>query len=630
MTQRDQALQTEMVRALKAVMEGRTLPEAEARSAMIALLSGETPIEQIAAFLTSFHFRPPTGEELAGFVSALRGQALTVDLDASVAHDLIDVCGTGGDGLGSFNVSTCVAFVVAASGQSIAKHGNRAVSSRCGSFDVLEALEVPFAEDAESTRAMLEAHGLAFLFAPSFHPALKRLAPLRRNLGFRTVLNALGPLLNPVGVRRQLIGVYSDHLLVPMAEALGRLGADRALIVRGEDGSDEISISAATRMAFLDRGRIEVSQIEPEDFGLARAPVTTIAGGDPRENAERLRFALSGEPSPCRDIVLLNAAAALMVGGKAVDIREGLWIAAEAIDSGRARTLLKEMARRNASSVSNKSNANVAMSSIPFLDEIAALTRERVARARQVLPFEELEARARRARTPLNFRARLESSPRPRILAEVKTKSPSQGVILEDGDPVAIARDYAHAGAAAISVLTEPHRFGGRIENLMRIRAELPEMPLLMKDFVLDPYQIFEARVTGADAVLLIVSLLGEGETARFMKIASDLGLATLVEVHDERELDFALDAGAKLVGVNNRDLRSLSVSLDVSRRLARRASAAGVAGVTLVSESGIESREDILALEPLGFDVFLIGTRLTREGRPGDALASLRGEKVL
>lgn len=326
-----------MKNSLKLLIKGSPLSLDEAQSLMDAVISGELTPEQIGYFLAVYEFRIPTGVELAGFAQALLKKSLSIGLEED---SLVDVCGTGGDGLSMFNVSTCVAFVVAASGLKVAKHGNRAVSSRCGSFDVLEALEFPIAHNGKEASASIKNHGITFLFAPSFHPVLGVLSTIRRNLGVRTILNALGPLLNPAGVKRQLIGVYSSKLLGPMAEALAILGAEEAMIVHGEDGSDEISLTAPTLVAHLKEGVINQYKIFPEQFGLKTSSVEDLAGGEAQENAKILVQVLEGIQGPCRNITLLNAGAALLVGGRARSLEEGIQQAADAIDSGRALKLI--------------------------------------------------------------------------------------------------------------------------------------------------------------------------------------------------------------------------------------------------------------------------------------------------
>jgi anthranilate phosphoribosyltransferase len=326
--------------ALQAVLQGIDLTRAEASEVMLAMITGEMKPEQIGALLLALRLKTESVDEITGFVHALRSHATPVQLSIANA---IDVCGTGGDGLGTFNVSTTASFVIAAAGQPIAKHGNRSVSSRCGSFDVLEALGLRFLESAAAVNQEMETFGIAFMFAPAFHPTLKNVMQLRKSLGVRTVFNLLGPLLNPAGVKRQLIGVYEQSLVERVAEVLGELGTEEAMIVRGLDGLDEISLCAPTEVAHLRDGRVQMYQICPEDFGMSRADHSYLIGGDAQDNAAILVRILAGERGPRRDLVLLNSAAALLVGGHAENFKDGLAQAAAAIDSGRALILLKRM-----------------------------------------------------------------------------------------------------------------------------------------------------------------------------------------------------------------------------------------------------------------------------------------------
>jgi anthranilate phosphoribosyltransferase len=332
-----------VIKALQQVLRGTSLNSATSEIAMSDVLERRALPEQVGAFLAAMQFRAPTAAEIVGFVRALRQRALPVPLSPELASGLIDVCGTGGDGGGTFNISTACAFVVAAGGVKVAKHGNRAVSSRAGSFDVLEALGVPFCDTANETERSLELHGLAFLYAPSFQPALRELGALRRALGVRTVFNVLGPLLNPASVRRQVIGVYSAELLLPVAEALLELGATHAFVVHGECGGDELSICAPTRVAQLANGRITQFRIDPVALGIASSGSTPLKGGSAAENALLLENVLRGEIGPRRNAVALNAAAAFIVGGRAESISEGLLLAERELTSGRAHALLEKM-----------------------------------------------------------------------------------------------------------------------------------------------------------------------------------------------------------------------------------------------------------------------------------------------
>ncbi len=325
---------------LARIVDGETLDREEARSVMQLIMRGEATPAQIAGFLVALRIRGETVDEIAGFAAAMRAAANPIDLETS---GLVDTCGTGGDGADTFNISTAAALVAAAAGVRIAKHGNRAVSSACGSADVLEALGVTLVADQESLRRSLAGAGLAFLFAPSQHPAMKHAVGPRRELGLRTVFNLLGPLTNPAGARRQVVGVYDPALVRPLAEVLGQLGADRALVVHGAGGMDELSLLGATEVAEWNGEEVRTYSVEPEDAGLTRAGAAELAGGSAPDNAAIVRSILAGEPGPRRDIVLLNAGAALQVGGAAETLSQGVEAAGKAIDSGAASNTLERL-----------------------------------------------------------------------------------------------------------------------------------------------------------------------------------------------------------------------------------------------------------------------------------------------
>ncbi len=320
--------------------EGETLSEAEAEAAFGAIMSGEATQAQIAGLLMAMRVRGETVAELAGAVRAMRARMLAVE----APEDAIDVCGTGGDGAGTLNVSTAVTFVVAGSGVAVAKHGNRALSSRTGGADVLVALGVDIDVKLERLPEILIAANCAFLFAPRHHAALRHAAGPRVELGPRTIFNLLGTLANPAGVRRQLTGVFAPHWVRPMAEALGRLGSEAVWIVHGQ-GLDELTLAGPNRVAALADGVIREFTVTAADAGLDAAPIEAIAGGDASQNAQALAALLDGAPGPYRDTVLLNAAAALVVAGQARDLRQGVAVAARAIDSGAAASALDTLRR---------------------------------------------------------------------------------------------------------------------------------------------------------------------------------------------------------------------------------------------------------------------------------------------
>ncbi|MEI9992181.1 MAG: anthranilate phosphoribosyltransferase [Rhizomicrobium sp.] len=323
---------------LKRVAAGERLDADEAAKAFGAIMAGEVSETRIAALVTALAVRRPTVDEIVGAVRAMRAKMTTIEANPYA----IDLCGTGGDGVGTLNISTACAFVVAACGVPVAKHGNRSMSSKSGTADCLEALGVNIAlSPAAASRCLREA-GLCFLFAQAYHPAMKYAAPVRRELGFRTIFNLIGPLSNPARVRRQLVGVYDKDWCVPLAEVLGRLGAERAWVVNG-DGLDELAISGPSHVAILEDGKVSTREIGPEDAGLSWAPLKAIAGGTAEENAAALQRLFDGETGAYRDIVLINAAAALIVADKAKDLREGARLAAQALDSGAARAKLEKI-----------------------------------------------------------------------------------------------------------------------------------------------------------------------------------------------------------------------------------------------------------------------------------------------
>ena len=329
--------------AIGRVAVGASLSEDEAYVVMNQIMDGEATPSQISALITGMRMKGETVDEIVGFARAMREHATPVRPTVS---GYIDTCGTGGDGLHTFNISTTTAFVAAGAGVPVAKHGNRAVSSAAGSADVLEALGIDLSLNATDVGRCVDEAGVGFLFAQALHSSMRHAGPTRREIGIRTVFNILGPLTNPAGAKRQLLGVYDAGLAPVMAEVAGRLGAERVLVVNGHPGMDEVSGSGSTTVAEFDAdtGEVRVSQITPESVGIARGTLADIAGGDAAENAAIVRAVLGGEAGPRRDVVLLNAAAALLAAGKAADLAEGVALARESIDSGRALASLEALA----------------------------------------------------------------------------------------------------------------------------------------------------------------------------------------------------------------------------------------------------------------------------------------------
>jgi anthranilate phosphoribosyltransferase len=340
--------------ALATVVEGGTLPRAAARAAMGAVMDGEATPAQLAALLVALRMRGETIDELAGFAEAMRDRVVRVDAPAGT----VDTCGTGGDGAGTFNISTAAAFVVAATGVPVAKHGNRAVTSRSGSADVLEALGVRTDHDAASASIALRDIGFAFLFAPGFHPAMRHAGPTRREIGVRTALNLLGPITNPAGTRRQVIGVGDPAAAPRLAQVLRALGAERVLVVHG-DGLDELPLDGSGVIHDVTPAGVERRTVDPVAVGLRRAATAALAGASPADNAVLVEGVVAGaDRGPRRDVVLLNAGAAFVAAGRATDLGAGVALAAATIDAGAVAALLARLRDEKAAADREKAAAD--------------------------------------------------------------------------------------------------------------------------------------------------------------------------------------------------------------------------------------------------------------------------------
>ncbi len=569
---------------------GHRLSRQEMNDAVTQMLEGRASAVQIGALLAVLASRGETVDELIGAVTAVRAQAQMISVKQP---GFVDTCGTGGDGAGTFNISTAAAIVTAACGVTVAKHGNRSVSSRCGSADVLTALGVNIELSPSQVEACISATRLGFLFAPAHHPAFRHLAEVRRELGVRTLFNLVGPLSNPAGAKRQVIGVFDPKWVPLVAEALAALGVEHALVVHG-GGLDELSVSGETLVEEV-RGTERTSyRVTPESVGLPRSPQASLKGGTAEENALIIRGVLAGEPGACRDIVVLNAAAALVVAGWVDSLKAGVELACEAIDLGAAERVLNYFVR-------------FTNNTFTTLDAIVA----------SVAPEAELFEERRSSKSL--FAALSPAGGAIKVVAEVKRASPSAGAIADIVDPVALAMRYSAAGAAGVSVLTELKHFGGSLHDLRAVSAADQMAPTLRKDFVTHPAQIINARRVGASAVLLIAAVLGS-KLKRFIELCKSHEIDALVEVHDSEELERALVGGAQIIGINHRDLRTFELDLGLSARLIPRIPTS----VRVVCESGVRSLDDARRLRDGGASNLLIGELLVRSADPGALIHAL------
>jgi anthranilate phosphoribosyltransferase len=579
--------------ALARVIEHREIFREEMLSVMRAIMSGEVTPTMIAAIIVGLRVKKETIGEIAAAAEVMREFATKVPVRDP--DRLIDIVGTGGDGAHTFNISTAASFVCAAAGARVAKHGNRSVSSKSGSADVLEALGANINLSPEAIGRCIDEVGVGFMFAPLHHGAMKHAAPVRRELGVKTIFNILGPLTNPAGARLELMGVFHPDLVGIQARVLQRLGSRRVMVVHGLESLDEISISGPTMVAELKDDRIVEYQLQPRDVGLSVHDGENIRVDGVERSRAMVLAALANETGAARDIVALNAGAG--------DPRQ----------------------RRGARQARRLRRSDPHPSMTDILQRILAVKAEEVARAKGDRPPAAMEREARLAAPPRDFagalRARIAAG-KPAVIAEIKKASPSRGVLRERFDPAAIAASYERNGAACLSVLTDAQFFQGALDHLRQARAAC-SLPVLRKDFIVDPYQVHEARAAGADCVLLIVAALDVPRMRELEAAAHALGMAVLVEAHDAAELEQALSLATPLIGINNRNLRTFETRLETTLELLSRIPA----GRMVVTESGILSSADVARLRAHAVGCFLVGEAFMRAADPGAALGQLFAE---
>lgn len=643
--------------AISLIVEGNSLDSEMARMVMEEVLRGEATPSQISAFLMGLRMKGETEAELNGFISAMRSSCINIRSPAGA----IDLCGTGGDCKNTFNVSTTATFIVAAAGIPVAKHGNRSVSSKSGSYDVLSALNIPVDQGPSEVQRCIDQCGIGFFFAPIFHPAMKNVAQTRKEIGIRTVFNLLGPMVNPAGVKRQLIGVFDFSLAPVMAKVLKGNGLEHFMIVNG-GGMDEISICGETAVLEVKGDEFYEYTISPADFGMEEAEPDEICGGTPNENAAIMISILKGEDSPRADMATMNAGAAIYLGGKASNIEEGVWKAREILRSGRAFTALEKFANtltvleeekqksvtpeklldRKLMPAILKSRCDEVVKALhqklineekerllacinpeiihrPTVLSILSLTRLLNFEDNQHLLF--IPKKASRHLSDAIAEENIIS-----VISEYKPSSPTTPPLMVAPDLEQFISTANENCMAGISVLAESLYFRGGDDLVCRVRAAT-DLPVLYKDFILAPDQVIAAKRTGVDAVLLIAKSLSYDGLDELVFRCIRSGLEPLVEVHDQKDIEkiecCQCYSSIPLIGVNSRDLDSLGVNLDRLREFKRYIPS----DFLKVAESGIRQPEDMKFAE--GYDAILIGSYFMGRSDLKNAFSEILNSKM-
>lgn len=546
-------------------MQGISLSQEQSYFAAKELLQESADPVRSGVLISLLHAKGETVDELLGFHKALVEKRRSL----MVTTPFVDIVGTGGDKSGTLNISTGGSLLTAALGIPVLKHGNKAVSSKCGAADVLAELGYKLDLNNEQINTELLKNNFAFCFAPNFYPVLRHLADVRKKLAMPTIFNLLGPLLNPAGRDHIILGVYNPKYVGVVAETLLKLGTVRSLVFHA-NGLDELSCLGIINAKLVTNEGITDLVIDPESFGLKKATIDDLLGGERMFNAQMLQRTLNGIPTGLSDSLALNAGVALYLFGKSASLQDGI----------------------------NQAKARLQIGNIVKLNKLQQI----IARKYQ----EPVKRKSMKAALKAKDFA---------VISEIKRASPSAGHIADIGDPLERAREYVSYGAAAISVLTDAG-FNGSMEDLRKVSSGLKDInvPILCKDFMLTPPQIAEAAANGADVILLIVHVLKE-KTIELAKIAHSFGLEVLVEVHTAEELTIALSAEADVIGVNQRDLNDFSMHPEQFEELIKLIPENKVK----VAESGIKTREQALTAIKLGYDGVLVGEALSRLANPSE-----------
>ncbi|MAW35180.1 MAG: hypothetical protein CMQ81_03720 [Gammaproteobacteria bacterium] len=588
--------------AVEKFSSGNSLKKNEIKEVFLSIMNNECNDAEIISFLMTLKTKGETVEEITGAAEVLREMSQKLKLNS---QELVDTCGTGGDGQNTFNISTASAIVAAAAGVKIAKHGNKSISSKSGSSDLLEFSGINIDLDEEQAQKCFDDNGITFMFAPKYHKAMKNVANVRKNIKTRTIFNLLGPLSNPANAKYQILGVYDKKLILPIAKVIKGLGVKRAMVVHSEEGLDEISCEKDTYIAEVNENEISEYTINPKEFGLEVLSLESLKVDSVEESYKIFMNMLENKDETAVNIVSLNAGAAIYISGIKENLKEGIEFSKELIISGKALKKFEDLKK----SMPEKLNTP------KILEEILENKAKEVADRKNKMTVQDLKEITYMYSLKRDFKGALInkiSKNKPAVIAEIKRASPSLGELNMNIIPAKVAADFEAMGAACLSVLTDAKYFKGS-GAILEMAKKGCGLPVLRKDFIIDEYQIDESVTMGADCILLIVSALDKTLLKNLYDAAKVRDLDVIVEVHDYSELESALEIGCDIIGINNRNLHTFDVDLNTSVELVKYIKDDQL----IIAESGIHNFEDVKKMNECGINTFLVGESLMTSKDP-------------
>ncbi len=582
--------------AVEKFSSGNSLKKSEIKEVFLSIMNNECNDAEIIAFLMTLKTKGETVEEITGAAEVLREMSLKLNLNSK---ELVDTCGTGGDGQNTFNISTASAIVAATAGVKIAKHGNKSISSKSGSADLLEHSGINIDLDEEQAQKCFDDNGITFMFAPKYHKAMKNVANVRKNIKTRTIFNVLGPLSNPANANYQILGVYDKKLVLPIAKVIKDLGVKRAMVVHSEEGLDEISCEKDTYIAELNEGKISEYTINPKEFDLEILPLESLKVNTVEESFKIFMDMLNNENKAAVNIVSLNAGSAIYISGVRDSLKEGIEFARELIISGKALNKFEDI----------KKSMPEKITTPKILEEILENKAKEVTERKSKISVQDLKEINYMNSLKRDFKGALInkiSQNKAAVIAEIKRASPSLGELNMNIIPAKVAADFESMGAACLSVLTDAKYFKGS-GAILEMAKKGCGLPVLRKDFIIDEYQIDESVTMGADCILLIVSALDKVLLKNLYDAAKIRDLDVIVEVHDYNELELALEIDCDIIGINNRNLHTFDVDLNTSEELVKYIKDDQL----IIAESGIHTYEDVKKMNQCGINTFLVGESL-------------------